>query len=67
MNSNDDTKDTPNDGNPDSDAAKPSGFDSTLPMARKPRDSQDQDVSLDLEIDDVQTRLPYGSEDIADK
>ena len=45
-------------------------FDSTLPMGKPGQSSnvtRDQDGELDLDLGDIQTRLPYGSEDIADK
>jgi len=45
-------------------------FDATLPMG-KPGATADPrragDGELDLDLGDIQTRLPYGSEDIADK
>ena len=42
---------------------------STLPIGRsEPASSSDKEEgSLDLEVDDIPSRLPYGSEDIADK
>lgn len=52
------------------------GFDATLPMAsRSPRaaarpvepDAEEGDLDLDLDVSDIESRLPYGSEDIADK
>ena len=39
-------------------------FESTLPLAGAHPPRADD---LDLDVDDIQTRLPYGSEDIADK
>lgn len=62
------------DGKPDDAAKKPEAkrFDATLPLARtgRPRHAkpaQSPDGELDLDVGDIQTRLPYGSEDIADK
>jgi len=46
-------------------SAPPRRFDATLPMGRKP--APEAEKELDLDFDDVQSRLPYGSEDIADK
>jgi len=46
-------------------SAPPRRFDATLPMGRKP--APEAEKKLDLDLDDVQSRLPYGSEDIADK
>ena len=53
-------------------SAPPRRFDSTLPHAKK--DATGEPVSgsaggdeLDLDLGDIQSRLPYGSEDIADK
>jgi hypothetical protein len=56
----------------DDDGKKPktSRFDATLPMGKPGQDAQaprNADGELDLDLGDVQTRLPYGSEDIADK
>jgi len=48
----------------------PKRFDSTLPMGQGAKDAtppRDADGELDLDLGDIQTRLPYGSEDIADK
>ena len=45
-------------------------FKTTLPLARsgrKKKDQSDEGVDLDLDLGDIQSRLPYGSEDIADK
>ena len=45
-------------------------FDSTLPMGKPGQSSnvrRDENGDLDLDVGDIQTRLPYGSEDIADK
>lgn len=39
-------------------------FESTLPL--QPTEEVKPDA-LDLEVGDIQTRLPFGSEDIADK
>ena len=47
-------------------SAPPRHYDATLPMGRKPAPA-DGEKELDLDLDDVQSRLPYGSEDIADK
>jgi hypothetical protein len=48
--------------------APPRRFDATLPMGKPgenaPRNGEGE---LDLDLGDIQTRLPYGSEDIADK
>ena len=45
------------------------GSDSSLPGAKSPQREADgdQDATLDLGLDAIQSRLPYGSEDIADK
>ena len=50
-------------------SAPPRRFDATLPMGRKPAagENGEGEKELDLDLDDVQSRLPYGSEDIADK
>lgn len=45
-------------------------FEGTLPMGTpgKAADAKrDGDGELDLDLGEIQTRLPYGSEDIADK
>jgi hypothetical protein len=44
-------------------------FEGTLPMGRpgQPVPPRTADGELDLDLGDIQTRLPYGSEDIADK
>ena len=50
--------------------APPQRFEGTLPMGggpRGPNPPRDSDGDLDLDLGDIQTRLPYGSEDIADK
>ena len=50
--------------------APPSRFDATLPMGKPGQSSnapRNPDGELDLDLGDIQTRLPYGSEDIADK
>ena len=53
---------------PETEESKSRGFDSTLPLAGRPRpDAKDDGATLDLELGDIETRLPYGSEDIADK
>lgn len=41
-------------------------FPSTLPQA-KPEPAGETSSDLDLDLGDIQSRLPYGSEDIADK
>ncbi len=52
---------------------KPAGdrrFDATLPMGKPGQTAdvrRDAEGELDLDLGDIQTRLPYGSEDIADK
>ena len=40
-------------------------FQSLLPYARAAPDRSAED--LDLDVDGIETRLPFGSEDIADK
>lgn len=58
---------------PDGDGKKsPPGprFDATLPMGKPGQGAtvrRDGDGELDLDLGEIQTRLPYGSEDIADK
>ncbi len=57
---------------PDEDAKKtpPRRFDATLPMGKPGQTSnapRNGEGELDLDLGDIQTRLPYGSEDIADK
>jgi hypothetical protein len=52
--------------------APPRRFESTLPHAKKeaagpPAEGSDKVDDLDLDLGDIQSRLPYGSEDIADK
>jgi hypothetical protein len=47
-------------------SAPPRRFDATLPMGRKPA-PEEGEKELDLDLGDIQSRLPYGSEDIADK
>ena len=47
-------------------SAPPRRFDATLPMGRKPA-PEGEEKELDLDLGDIQSRLPYGSEDIADK
>jgi hypothetical protein len=52
--------------------APPRRFDATLPHAKKeaagPHEGGAEKVDdLDLDLGDIQSRLPYGSEDIADK
>lgn len=45
-------------------------FDATLPMGKPGQGAtvrRDGDGELDLDLGEIQTRLPYGSEDIADK
>lgn len=55
------------------DAAKgdaPRHFDATLPIGKPGQSAQVRraaDGELDLDLGEIQTRLPYGSEDIADK
>jgi hypothetical protein len=50
--------------------APPKRWEATLPMGRPgdksslPRNAEGE---LDLDLGDIQSRLPYGSEDIADK
>ena len=47
-----------------------SQFDAALPMGKPGQTAavrRDGDGELDLDLGDIQTRLPYGSEDIADK
>ena len=54
--------------------APPRRFDATLPLSKKGPASGSGgdpaaggDLDLDLDLGDIQSRLPYGSEDIADK
>jgi hypothetical protein len=52
--------------------APPRRFDPTLPLSKKaPASGAEADSGhgseLDLDLGDIQSRLPYGSEDIADK
>ena len=52
--------------------APPRRFDSTLPLSKKAPASgsgsePEAGGDLDLDLGDIQSRLPYGSEDIADK
>ncbi len=42
-------------------------FKSTLPISAPGKGSAVPPNELDLDLDDIQSRLPYGSEDIADK
>ena len=44
-------------------------FESTLPMGRTPpqESRRNGEGELDLDVGDIQSRLPYGSEDLADK
>lgn len=45
-------------------------FDATLPMGAPGQSAsirRDGDGELDLDLGEIQSRLPYGSEDIADK
>ena len=44
----------------------PPPFESSLPMARPPAPGSKEE-ELDLDVDSIESRLPYGSEDIADK
>lgn len=46
--------------------APPRRFESTLPQGKKTPDGNGGG-DLDLDLGDIQSRLPYGSEDIADK
>lgn len=56
-----------------SEAGKPADglrFDATLPMGKPGQGAtvrRDGEGDLDLDLGEIQTRLPYGSEDIADK
>ncbi len=48
----------------------PGHFDATLPIGKPGQSAQvrrDAEGELDLDLGEIQTRLPYGSEDIADK
>jgi hypothetical protein len=46
----------------------PPRFRATLPMNQKPaKPDASGGEELDLDLGDIQSRLPYGSEDIADK
>jgi hypothetical protein len=52
--------------------APPRRFDATLPLSKKaPAGGSGSEPEaggdLDLDLGDIQSRLPYGSEDIADK
>jgi hypothetical protein len=52
--------------------APPRRFDTTLPLAKKDAagaaaEGAEKVDDLDLDLGDIQSRLPYGSEDIADK
>ena len=52
--------------------APPRRFDATLPLSKKTPASgsgseNEAGDALDLDLGDIQSRLPYGSEDIADK
>jgi hypothetical protein len=61
---------TPNPGAADESAKKapPRRYDATLPMGKPGENApRNPDGELDLDLGDIQTRLPYGSEDIADK
>jgi hypothetical protein len=45
-------------------------FEATLPMGKPGQGAtvrRDAEGELDLELGEIETRLPYGSEDIADK
>jgi hypothetical protein len=53
-------------------SAPPRRFDATLPLSKKGAANgsgadPDHGGELDLDLGDIQSRLPYGSEDIADK
>jgi len=42
-------------------------WESTMQPAAESEGAPADEFELDLEVEDIQTRLPYGSEDIADK
>lgn len=53
---------------------RPQDDEKTTPPSARPEEAakapppvQGDEFELDLEVGDIQTRLPYGSEDIADK
>lgn len=57
-------------GQHDAKAPPAKGFDSTLPIGAPGAAAnvrRDAEGELDLDLGEIQTRLPYGSEDIADK
>ena len=65
------TDQEPVDSTPEQEAKKtPPRLESQLPFAGAPPRAGSGDLGLkdlDLDVDGIETRLPYGSEDIADK
>ncbi len=66
-----DAKDSKGQGDVEAGKSVPGGrFDAALPMGKPGESAQvrrDAEGELDLDVGEIQTRLPYGSEDIADK
>jgi len=59
-----------NDGSEPGKAPEGPRFDASLPMGKPGQGAtvrRDGEGELDLDLGEIQTRLPYGSEDIADK